>query len=101
MPASFKRQLEMAGQFEAAAEIKLKPTLLSGLDFYYTAFFDLSTTRSTGMGIGLISWLNVRQYAMLHELDTMSTYFLHRAVKAMDAIYVEHCNNEHKRNQRR
>lgn len=101
MPASFKRQLEMAGQYEAAAEIKLKPTLLSGLDFYYTAFFDLSTTRSTGFGVSLISWLNVRQYAVLHELDTMSTYFLHRAVKAMDSIYVEHWNSEHKRHQKR
>lgn len=101
MPASFKRQLEAAGQHEAAAAIRTKPDLLSGLDFYYTAFFDLSSTRNSGFGVSLISWLNVRQYAMLNDLDTMTTYFLHRVIKTLDPIYVEHYNNELKRSKTR
>lgn len=101
MPASFRRQLEMAGQLDEIADLPTKPTLSPSLSLYYDAFFDLSTTRQTGFGISFISWLSVRQYAQYQDFDAFSTYFLHRVVKALDPIYVEHYANESKANQKR
>lgn len=101
MPESFRRQLIAAGQFEDAADIPEKPTLQTGLDFYYDAFFHLSTTRQTGFGVSMISWLHIQQYAMLSELDTMGTYFLHRVVERLDPIFVEHVSSESKANKNR
>lgn len=68
---------------------------------FYSAFFDLCTTRINGMGIGVISWLSVRQYAMYAELDEYGTFFLHKVVKSLDPIYVEYLVNESKRNKKR
>ena len=101
MPDSFRRQLEAAGQVEGLEAIPQRPILKAGLDFYYDAYFRLSTTRQTGFGVSVISWLHVEQYAALTELDTMSKYFLHRVVERLDPIFVEHVSNESKRNQNR
>lgn len=91
----------MAGQLDDIHIIPDSPTLSTTLMYYYNAFFDLCTTRQVGMGIGVISWLSVRQYAEYELLDDYATYFLHKTVKALDPIYVEHLVNESKKNQKR
>lgn len=91
----------MAGQLEDIAELPVTPDLSTTLMYYYNAFFDLCTTRSSGTGIGVISWLSVRQYAEYELLDSFAVHFLHRVVKALDPIYVEHLVNESKANQKR
>lgn len=101
MPDSFRRQLEAAGQLSDMDIIPERPQLMAGLDYYYDAFFQLSTTRQVGFGVSLISWLNIQQYAMVCELDTMATYFLHRVVATLDPIYVEHVSRESKKSQKR
>ena len=100
-PDSFKRQLAMAGQVDDMDTIPDAPELSSSLMYFYKAFFDLCTTRHNGMGIGVISWLSVRQYADYEQLDSFGVHFLHRTVKALDPIYVEHLVNESKKNQKR
>lgn len=97
--ASFKRQLAMAGMDTSA--IPDVPDLMFGLSTYFDAFFDLSTTRVNGMGVGMISYLSVQQYATIRNYDEFGTYFLHRVVRTLDPIYVEYMNNESKRNQKR
>ena len=99
MPESFRRQLEAAGQLDDMAAIPERPQLMTGLDFYYDAFFQLGTTRQIGFGVSFISWLNIQQFAMMCELDTIQTYFLHRVVATLDPIYVEHVSRESRRNQ--
>ena len=63
-------------------------------------FYNLSTTRPSGFGIGVISWMNVEQYAYMRGYGEFQCYFLHRVVEALDPIYVEYQNNEHKSRQR-
>lgn len=96
---NFKRQLEMAGM--SVESIPDEPMLFAGLDLYLDSFFLLSTTRLNVMGVGAISWLSTAQYAALNNLDEFSTYFLHRVVRLLDPIYMEHLNNESKKNSKR
>lgn len=91
----------MAGQLDDIQELPQNPDLSPTLYDFFNAFFDLSTTRQNGMGIGVISWLNVRQYAEFQGYDPFAVYFLHKMVRALDPIYVEHLVNESKRNQKR
>lgn len=91
----------MAGQLDDIQALPVAVELQQTLMYFYNAFFDLCTTRVNGMGIGVISWLSVRQYAEYEELDQFAVYFLHKVVKALDPIYVEHMINESKRNQKR
>lgn len=91
----------MAGQLEDIEALPEAVDLSQTLMYYYNAFFDLCTTRVNGMGIGVISWLSVRQYAEYERLDEYAVFFLHKVVKALDPIYVEHLVNESKRNQKR
>jgi len=57
---------------------------------YFDAFFDLGTTRAAGFETILpISWLAVRQYAILCHYDEYQTDFLHEAVQALDTVYLE------------
>lgn len=91
----------MAGQLDDIEALPTVPDLSSTLMYYYNAFFDLCTTRQVGMGVSVISWLSVRQYADYEQLDEFAIHFLHKTVKALDPIYVEHIANESKRNKAR
>mgnify|MGYP000049994549 CR=1 FL=1 len=39
------------------------PTLMQGLELYYFAYFDLSSEKSTGFGVGRIPWTAKFKYA--------------------------------------
>lgn len=65
------------------------PELEQGLDLYLFAFFDLDTTRPvSGMGMAPISWLAIKQYADLLNLDAEQSDTLFYVVREMDGAYL-------------
>lgn len=91
--ANFKRQLIMAGQ--SYDHLPEKPTLLIGLDTYLRDFYRLCTCRpSNGFDVSPIAWLDIRQYAIINEYDTFTTYFLHKVVSELDPVFMRHITDE-------
>lgn len=83
----------MAGQ--STDHLPVKPVLMYGLDNVLRDFYRLCTCRrSSGFGVSPISWLDVRQYAMINEYNEFSTYFLHKAISELDPVFMEHLSNE-------
>lgn len=72
------------------------PSLELGLDLYLSAFFELEGDRQIGMGIGPIPWSVVNQYAKAYHFDEEQSTKLHRYVKALDAVYLNHVNKDAK-----
>ena len=66
------------------------PELIAGLELYYNAFFDLSTSRNQGMGIGRIPWTAIKDYGECFELSAEQMDDLFYFVRAMDNAYLEH-----------
>ena len=79
-------------------KIKNRPRLSPGLDFYYSAFWELMTCRPIGMMEGPIPWTAIHQYAVAHgvydpdEIDRMSA-----VIKRMDIAYMEHRHKDTKK----
>lgn len=89
----------MAGQ--SYDHLPIKPTLMTGLDIYLRDFYRLCTCRpSGGFGVSPISWLDIRQYAMINEYSAFDTYFLHRVVSELDPIVMRHISDELKANKK-
>jgi hypothetical protein len=65
-----------------------EPMLIPGTDFYMKAFEDLKTERSIGMGMGLIPWRAMIQYAVHVGLDGANTDNFVIIIKAMDHAYL-------------
>lgn len=72
--------------------IKFAPSLLPGLDLYYTAFMDLMGSRQIGGmgGIGPVAWDVIQFYAIANGFNGEQTEALHHHVTAMDACYMAH-----------
>lgn len=66
------------------------PALLPGLEFYYTAFLELSTCRSAGFGVGPIPWTAVNDYATRLGLTDDEFEGFSVVLKRLDAAYVSH-----------
>ncbi len=65
------------------------PELALGLEFVYHAFWELSSCRSVGFGVGSIPWAAMAEYARFHELaedDFENFSFL---IRAMDKKFLE------------
>lgn len=77
--------------------IKDAPTLHLGLELYMSAWLDLNTCRSVGMGEGPIPWLAVHEWANQHELDDDQREALHVFIVALDAAYFEHRERKRER----
>lgn len=58
-------------------------------DFYWRAFWDLSTTRQHGMGIGGIPWDKMVRYAEIHEVYEENIPAFLEVMTAMDRAYLE------------
>lgn len=54
----------------------------------FSAFFDLSTCRQVGMGVGPIPWTAIQQYVTTYFLDDDQAYFLKRVVYGLDKVYL-------------
>lgn len=78
------------------AEIRNKPRLHHGLDFYMQAFEELSTCRnsgSIGKGIrGIITWQNIDAYALRYNIIGGEYEFFKRLMFEIDFQYLEMLN---------
>lgn len=66
-----------------------KPSLMPGLELFYTAFVDLTTCRG-GMGDGPIPWTAIQEYCDHIEVYGGQRARLHACVRAMDITFLEH-----------
>lgn len=57
-------------------------------------FFDLSSCRSFGMGIGPIPWTAIHSYCRFHEFDVEQEEMAHYLLRRMDEFYLEHVNRK-------
>lgn len=70
--------------------IRNAPYLHPSLQFFYSAFWTLSTERQIGMSLGPIPWSRIIQFAQWHGLDEESTDYLERVVRALDLEYLSY-----------
>ena len=61
-------------------------TSVTGLEWLWAAFYDLTSCRSIGMEAGPIPWTAIQHYAEAHRLDEEETYTLHAVVRHMDEV---------------
>lgn len=71
-------------------KIKNAPTLDMGLELFFNAWFELTSTRPVGMGTGPIPWNVVQDYAERFDFDDFQTEALHYYMGAMDTVYFEY-----------
>ena len=63
------------------------------LAFIWSAFWDLSTDRSSGMGVGPIPFSAIDRFAErygIHDLDDFDTF--KALIHEMDGVYLEHAS---------
>lgn len=72
--------------------IKNAPELMPGLEVFLQAFWDLSTCRQIGMGLGPIPWTSVESYATLYFESDGFKQDLHFHIRQLDAAYLEWAN---------
>lgn len=53
------------------------------------AFWDLSTCRNNGFGLGAIPWTAIRDYAGVYQLDEENTEAFCLIIREMDQVYLE------------
>lgn len=71
-------------------KIKNAPNLLPGLEFYYVAFMDLTSSRPLGFGgVGALSWEVIQSYCSHYRLDDDQTEAMHHHMREMDMAYLE------------
>jgi len=66
-----------------------EPHLYPGDVFYLKAFFDLSTCRQSGMGLGPIPWHIIVQYAKFYQLEEDVTEAFIDVIREMDTAFLE------------
>jgi hypothetical protein len=64
-----------------------RPPFPADLEFYRTAFLDLSSDRETGMGIGRIPWRAINEYAQRHEVRDFELF--HALIRATDDAWLQ------------
>lgn len=87
-----RRQLRMAGQ--DISHLPTKPKDYISCKQFLDDFYNLSTTRPMGFGVGVISWLSVQEYAIIRGYDEFVTHFLHNVVRELDPLFVSHHNDK-------
>lgn len=76
-------------------EEDLPPPLLEECEFVYRAFWELSTDRQVGMGLGGIPWSSINAYAERYGIASIDD-FDHFAslIRATDAAYLDAANQK-------
>lgn len=64
------------------------PTILKGLEQYYVAFWELSTTRQSGFGAGPIPWDSIDRYAVREGYEGDDYHDLVDFTRAMDQTFL-------------
>lgn len=68
------------------------PDLEPSLSLYLEAFFELSTNRHFGMGVGPIPFNSILEYGKYYEFTDVEMSDLIYFVREMDNAYVEYAN---------
>ena len=76
-------------------KIANKPTLRTGLDIYWRAFWECSTDRAIGMAEGPIPWTAINQWALRYGFFGEDFERLVYLLKAMDSVYLEERTKQH------
>ena len=78
------RELARVNQMPLPDWLEHKPEITFGLQFYWKAFWELSTCRAIGMGEGPIPWTAMHEYAQRYDVlgDDFDRFVL--VVKAVD-----------------
>lgn len=66
-----------------------RPALMPGLDFYLSAFNELSTCRPIGMAAGPIPWTAIVAYAQSYGMDEEAEDYLRQMVRALDGVFLD------------
>lgn len=66
------------------------PQLQMGLELYYDAFWELSTCRPTGWGLGPIPWHAMHEYAVAFGFDSEQRDWLFYLIRELDQAYLRH-----------
>jgi hypothetical protein len=66
-----------------------KPKLTPGLEFYWRAFWELSTCRAIGMSEGPVPWTAMDRYALRYELEEEDFDRFVLIMKGMDIVYIK------------
>ncbi len=64
--------------------------------FYIKAFWDLSTCRSFGMGIGPIPWTAIKLYSESKQLDLENEECFIYVIRQMDESYIDRVSKKEK-----
>ena len=67
-----------------------RPVLNLGLDLYYIAFLDLTTTRQVGMAEGPISWTSIKDYCIAKDLGEELTEDMFYIIPRLDQTYLKY-----------
>lgn len=73
-----------------------EPELLPGLEVYLEAFWDLSTCRQMGMGLGPIPWTSIENYITISGGDENFREDFHHLIRRLDQAYLAWCNDKNK-----
>lgn len=73
--------------------IRNRPSI-TGYEWLWEAYLDLSTCRAIGMGAGPIPWTAVQRYAEVDQLGTEETRMLHGVIRHMDDVWLKHYNEK-------
>ena len=65
-----------------------EPYVLQGDEFYLSAFYELSTCRDVGWGVGPIPWRDIILYAEFAELDYELLSGFVQIIRALDTVYM-------------
>lgn len=73
------------------------PELISGLQLYLQAFYDLDSERSHAAGLTAIPWTSISNYAKAFELDEEQTEDLFFFVRKLDSEHLKRLAEKQKR----
>lgn len=79
-------------------KIQNAPQLRLGLDLYYNAFWDLTSCRAVGWGLGPIPWVSIKDYGETFEFDEDQTESLFYFVRMMDNAFLDHHRTKETKN---
>lgn len=71
-------------------KIQNAPELWPGLELFYLAFLELSSTRNVGFGLGPIPWTSMSDYCVAHDIEGEQRDDLIYHVSHLDLEYLKY-----------
>lgn len=69
--------------------LDIRPSV-TGFQWLWEAFVELTSCRQMGMSVGPIPWTAIQKYAEAHQLTDGETWLLHGVVQHLDEIFITH-----------